>query len=263
MKIISLNCNGLRSALRKGLSQWLEKEAAHIVLLQELKIDQESLTHINELSESGKFLTASCAQKKGYSGTAVLSLRPADEVINGFGVEEFDHEGRLCAVRFNDLWVMSCYFPSGSANEDRQASKERFMPVFKNWLADFSKTACQKGQSLIVSGDLNIARSSLDLKNWKSNQKNSGFLPHERLWIDDLIHDCGLIDCYRHLNAQSPGYTWWSQRGNAKANNVGWRIDYHLASQNLVKELISTTVEESESFSDHVPLVLQINKDFS
>ena len=257
LKVLTLNCNGIRAAQRKGLLEWLSCARADAVMLQELKGDDAS-DHILEAAAPAGWRIADWGKRKGYAGTALLLREKPDEFFRGFGCEEFDDEGRLCAARAGNLWLMSLYAPSGSASDARQESKERFMSAFGEWMADFCGRARAAGQSVVIAGDMNIARTSLDLKNWKANAKRSGFLPHEREWLDGLLARCGLADAYRSLHPETPGYTWWSARANAKANDVGWRIDYVLGSFCDGMSFGACAPHPELSFSDHCPLVCEI-----
>jgi exodeoxyribonuclease-3 len=251
MKVISLNANGIRAAARKGLFTWLEKESADVVCLQETKAQEQQL--------DGKFCPAGyhCfyhdAERKGYAGVALYSSKAPDQIIAGFGVEEFDREGRLLEARFGKLSVVSLYAPSGSSNEDRQASKDRFLDRFMPYLRSLRR----KRREYIICGDWNIAHKAIDLKNWKSNQKNSGFLPHERAWMDMLFGKAGFIDAFRVVNQEPDQYTWWSNRGRAWEKNVGWRIDYQVVTPGLRDKIRSVRIYKDERFSDHAPLIIQ------
>lgn len=253
MKVISANLNGIRSATQKGFFDWLAAECADIVCIQELKAQQTDLpAHI--LAPNDWHGVFSCADKKGYSGVAIYSRQAPDAVRIGFGSEEFDAEGRLIAADFGTLTVVSLYLPSGSSSPERQAAKFRCLaalrPVLQQWLASH--------RTFLLCGDWNIAHTSLDLKNWRANQKNSGFLPEERAWLSGVLHE-GWVDVYRHLHPQATeeGYTWWSNRGQAWANNVGWRIDYQLATPALAASARRAWVYKSQRFSDHAPLLME------
>jgi exodeoxyribonuclease III len=269
MRVVSLNLNGIRSAHRKGVFSWLAEQSADLVCMQELKAQPQDLTEEMRSFKLGEktFNSAlSCAVKKGYSGVGLYSHWQPSEIRAGFGVEEFDDEGRLVAGCFRPdqtgldkpLWVMSLYAPSGSASEERQASKFRFMKAFYPLLDHWLQEAQSQDHHILICGDWNIARTEKDLKNWRGNQKNSGFLPEERAWMNGLVDDLGWVDVYRNLypQAEGEGYTWWSNRGNARADNVGWRIDYQLASPNLASKATRAWVVRDPGFSDHAPLVV-------
>ncbi|CAM8620850.1 XthA Exonuclease III [Burkholderiales bacterium] len=268
MRIISLNLNGLRSAADKGVMDWLSAQSADVVCLQELKAQPSDLSerHLSFPTDRGAAQSwLHCAQKRGYSGVGLYSSHQPVRVETGFGVPEFDDEGRLVRADFSagtlcemPLSVMSLYAPSGSASEERQASKFRFMEAFRPCLEQWMQDHLDTGREYMICGDWNIAHTNRDLKNWKGNQKNSGFLPEERAWISDILDRMGWVDGFRHLypEEQERGYTWWSNRGQARAKNVGWRIDYALITPGLASRLRAATVYKDQRFSDHAPLVL-------
>ena len=233
MRIISLNTNGIRSASKKGLFDWLGKQKTDFLCIQETKCQR------GDLDET--FFP------KGWH------VRLSDAILDKLGAKEFDDEGRYVEMRFGKLSVVSLYLPSGSSGPERQASKDRFLkfflPVLKKWQAS--------GRDYVVCGDWNIAHQNIDLKNWKSNQKNSGFLPHERAWLDELFA-AGWVDGYRSLHPKTEGeaYTWWSQRGAAYAKNVGWRIDYQMLTPGLKGKVKAAVVQREARLSDHAPLVM-------
>jgi exodeoxyribonuclease III len=253
MRIVTLNVNGIRSAARKGFYDWMAAQKADIVCLQEVKaqLDQlgDALFH-----PTGYHCHYGCATKKGYSGVALYTRREPDEVICGQGFEEFDPEGRYVEARYGDLSVVSIYLPSGSSGPERQAAKFRFMDLFLPVLKALRKSR----RRYILCGDWNIAHKAIDLKNWRSNQKNSGFLPEERAWMDIVFDTLGWVDTYRHLHptAEGEAYTWWSNRGQAWAKNVGWRIDYQIASPVIRDAIRSASVYKEQRFSDHAPLIV-------
>jgi exodeoxyribonuclease-3 len=253
LKIISLNLNGIRSAKNKGVYAWLKKQDADLVCLQEIKAQAADM-HDDMLALEGYYSYFHYADKKGYSGVGIYSKQKADAVIEGLGIADIDSEGRYLEVRLGNLSVVSLYLPSGSSGEERQAFKfsmmARFMPQLKALKAS--------GREVIICGDWNIAHQEADLKNWKGNRKNSGFLPEERAWLTALFSEVGWVDVYRHLypNATEEGYTWWSNRGQAWANNVGWRIDYQIATPAIAAKAISASIYKDERFSDHAPLIV-------
>ena len=251
MRIITLNVNGVRSAARKGLFEWLPRQRADVVCLQETKAQEGQLT--DPAFRPGKH---HCfyydAQKKGYAGTALFARREPDEVIRGFGEKEFDAEGRYLEVRFKDLSVVSVYLPSGSAGPARQASKDRFLKAFMPYL----KSLRRKQREYLLCGDWNIAHKQIDLKNWRGNQKNSGFLPHERAWMDELFGTAGFVDAFRVVEPRAEQYTWWSNRGQAWTKNVGWRIDYQVATPGLKSAVQKARIYKDRRFSDHAPLIM-------
>jgi exodeoxyribonuclease-3 len=251
VKIITLNANGIRSAAKKGAFAWLQKQKADVICLQETKAQEHQLDgHGCELAGYQSFFYD--AQRPGYSGVAIYSRRQPDEVILGFGVPEFDAEGRYLEARYGDLAVVSLYLPSGSAGPHRQESKFRFLDAFLPHLQKLKRAK----RRYILCGDWNIAHQQIDLKNWRANQKNSGFLPEERAWLDKLFGGLGYVDAFREVNQESEQYTWWSNRGQAWAKNVGWRIDYQIVSPGLAGKAKSASIYKDERFSDHAPLTM-------
>jgi exodeoxyribonuclease-3 len=256
-KLTSLNLNGIRSATSKGLEPWLAKTMADCICVQEVKAQAADI--------SGKFeqlagLTGHFhfAEKKGYSGVAVYTRKEPSDVRVGIGAPEFDAEGRYVELRFDTparkFSVISCYFPSGSSGEERQLAKYRFLDLFYPYLDKLKKK-----RELVLCGDVNIAHKEIDLKNWKSNQKNSGFLPEERAWMTRFLNQAKMVDVYRqlHPDATDAAYTWWSNRGQAYAKNVGWRLDYHLATAGLAASAKRASIYKDEKFSDHAPLTIE------
>jgi len=254
LRIISINTNGIRSAAKKGVFAWLAQQNADYVCIQETKAQPEDLEGDPTFSPPGLHTHFFSAQKKGYAGVAVYAKNKPDAVLNTLGEKEFDDEGRYLEVRSGNLSVVSLYLPSGSSGPERQASKDRFLEFFLPKLREWRNN----GRDYVICGDWNIAHRNIDLKNWRSNQKNSGFLPHERAWLDTLFDEVGFVDGYRalHPTLEGDAYTWWSNRGNAYANNVGWRIDYQIVSPSLAKTIQAATVYKGEKFSDHAPLIL-------
>ncbi|MCC7329609.1 MAG: exodeoxyribonuclease III [Gammaproteobacteria bacterium] len=251
MRIITLNVNGIRAAARKGLFEWLPRQRADVICLQEIKAGPE---HLGEPPYTSKSLYSyyEPAVKKGYAGVAVLTREHPDGLVRGFGTPEFDHEGRYIEVRFGDLSVVSLYVPSGSAGPHRQESKFRFMEAFMKHLRRIRRD----GRRYIICGDWNIAHRQIDLENWRGNQKNSGFLPEERAWMDEVLGDVGLVDAFRVVDDRPRQYTWWSNRGQAWAKNVGWRIDYQIISPELAGAVGAATIYKRKRFSDHAPLIM-------
>jgi exodeoxyribonuclease-3 len=251
MRIITLNVNGIRSAARKGLFKWLARQGADVVCLQEIKAGGE---HLDEAPFTSRSFYAyyEPAVKRGYSGVAVLAREHPDGIVRGFGIREFDHEGRYIEIRFGDLSVVSVYAPSGSAGEHRQASKYRFLEAFLLHLRKIR----DDNRRYVICGDWNIAHKEIDLRNWRSNRKNSGFLPEERAWLDRVFGEVGFIDAFRLINQQPEQYTWWSNRGQAWAKNVGWRIDYQVISPLLREAVQDASIFKRQRFSDHAPLIM-------
>lgn len=253
MKIISLNLNGIRSAKNKGVYAWLQQQDADVVCMQEIKAQAADM-HADMLDLDGYYSYFHYADKKGYSGVGIYSKIKADAVIVGLGIADIDAEGRYLECQYGNLSVVSLYLPSGSSGEERQAFKfsvmARFMPQLQALKAS--------GREVVICGDWNIAHQEADLKNWKGNRKNSGFLPEERAWLSELLAQVGWVDVYRNLypDATEEGYTWWSNRGQAWANNVGWRIDYQIATPGIATKALSASVYKDERFSDHAPLIV-------
>jgi exodeoxyribonuclease-3 len=256
MRIITLNVNGIRSAARKGFFQWLGRQRADVVCLQEIKAQAE---HIDDPALRPKpfYCYYDPAVKKGYSGVAIFTREHPDGLVRGFGTREFDLEGRYLEVRFARLSVVSVYMPSGSAGAHRQASKFRFMDVFMKHLRKIR----EDGRRYIICGDWNIAHREIDLRNWRSNQNNSGFLPEERAWLDEVFDKLGFVDAFRVVNQKPEQYTWWSNRGQAWAKNVGWRIDYQVISPSLRGAVRAATIYKRKRFSDHAPLIMDYDLD--
>ncbi|MEW6679264.1 MAG: exodeoxyribonuclease III [Pseudomonadota bacterium] len=258
MRVISLNLNGIRSAASKGLFDWLQQADADLVCLQELKAQLPDLTP-EMLAPAGYLGYFHAAEKKGYSGVGLYARRPADRIIEGLGVADIDQEGRYLEAWFGNLSVISLYLPSGSSSDERQAAKFSFMERFLPHLEALAKS----GREILLCGDWNIAHQAIDLKNWKSNQKNSGFLPEERAWLTEVFDRLGFVDVYRRLYPDQGGeaYTWWSNRGQAWAKNVGWRIDYQIATPGLAEKARSGRVYKDQRFSDHAPLIVDYDGD--
>jgi len=253
LRIITLNLNGIRSAWNKGVLPWVAAQNADVVCLQELKAQHADLT--DEMNApAGMHAYYHAAVKKGYSGVGLWCRRKPDNVIEGVGNAEFDAEGRYLRADFGNLSVISLYLPSGSSSPERQDAKFRFMEIFYPHLAALAES----GRDILVCGDWNIAHQQIDLKNWKSNQKNSGFLPEERAWIGRILDEAGWRDVYRQLHPEATDecYTWWSNRGQARAKNVGWRLDYHLATQGMAGAARKASVYKEQRFSDHAPLTV-------
>jgi len=256
-KLTSLNLNGIRSASTKGLESWLAAHRPDCICVQEVKAQAPDV--------AGRFETLAglqghfhFAEKKGYSGTGVYTRQAPTDVITGFGSPEFDAEGRYTELRFDTpsrrFSIISAYFPSGSSGPERQEAKFRFLDAFFPHLM-----ALKAQREFILCGDVNIAHQEKDLKNWRSNQKNSGFLPEERAWMTRLLTEGGLVDVYRQLQPDTTDacYTWWSNRGQAYANNVGWRLDYHLATPAVAATARTEAIYKGEKFSDHAPITIE------
>jgi exodeoxyribonuclease III len=251
MRIITANVNGIRAAARKGFFDWLPKQNADVVCIQETKAQVHQLED-DIFRPQGYHCYYHDAEKKGYSGVALYCKAEPDEVIVGMGNEEFDAEGRYIEARFGNLSVISLYMPSGSSKEERQIAKYRCMDFFENKMQEMKDS----GRDVLICGDWNIAHKNEDIRNWKGNLKNSGFLPEERAWLDKLFDEMGFIDAFRELPQEEHQYTWWSNRGQARANNVGWRIDYHILTPGMKGKVKATEIYREESFSDHAPLII-------
>ena len=249
VRITTLNCNGIRSAARKGLFDWLAVQNADIVCLQETRAQERQLDTAL-FRPAGYHCFYFDADRKGYSGVALFARREPDRIVRGFGVAEFDREGRYLEACFGRLSVVSLYLPSGSAGPERQASKFRFLEAFSPHLGRLRR----RHRDFVLCGDWNIAHRPIDLKNWRANQKNSGFLPEERAWLDHVFGPAGYVDAFRFVNQEPDQYTWWSNRGQAWAKNVGWRIDYQIGSAGLSGAARSAEIYKDERFSDHAPL---------
>ncbi|MDR0576999.1 MAG: exodeoxyribonuclease III [Candidatus Accumulibacter sp.] len=253
LRIITANLNGIRSAWNKGFYAWAAKQGADVVCLQELKAQISDLSAEMRIPE-GFHAYYHCAAKKGYAGVGLWCRREPDAVAAGIGDAEFDADGRYLRADFGNLSVISLYVPSGSSSPERQAAKFRFLDTLHPRLVELARS----GREVVICADWNIAQKEIDLKNWRSNQKNSGFLPEERAWIGRVLDEAGWVDAYRRLHPEATGesYTWWSNRGQAWANNVGWRLDYQLATPALAASAIAATVYKNQRFSDHAPLTI-------
>ena len=258
LRIITLNLNGIRSAVKKGWLEWLAGQNADIVCVQELKAQEDDLTAITRAPGGAMTGHFHCAEKKGYSGVGIYARKAPERVIVGCGIAEFDAEGRYLRADWPGLSVISLYVPSGSSSPERQEAKFRFMEVFYPHLAALMEEHRQSGREFVICADWNIAPTEKDLKNWKSNQKNSGFLPEERAWIARVTGELGWCDAYRRLYPDTEGdaYTWWSNRGQAWAKNVGWRLDYQLVTPGMASRVEAAAVFKAERFSDHAPLIV-------
>lgn len=251
LRIVSLNLNGIRSAIKKGLINWIERTKPDILCFQEIKISPDLIDHSFEIP--GYHHHFFSAEKKGYSGVAIYSRIKPDRVITGLGWNTADQEGRYLQIDINDLSIASVYLPSGTSGEERQALKYDFMAQYQKLLTK----QLTDGRHYILCGDWNIAHKQIDLKNWRGNQKNSGFLPEERQWLTELFDKTGWIDAFRLINQEENQFTWWSNRGQAWAKNVGWRIDYHIISPSLKEKVRKVEIYKDERFSDHAPLIME------
>ncbi len=251
MRIVTLNVNGIRSAERKGFARWLARvEPWDVVCLQEIKCSHDDIP--KSLAAPRKSAaTFHPAERKGYSGVAIYSKLP-HRADTGFGIAEFDAEGRYLEAHFRDVTVVSVYLPSGSAGPHRQASKFRFLEAFLPHL----RALRQRGREIVLCGDWNIAHHPIDLRNWKGNQKNSGFLPEERAWLTRVFDEIGFVDVFRQVDKRPDQYTWWSNRGASWEKNVGWRIDYQIATPGIAARAHAVSIYKNRRFSDHAPLIV-------
>jgi exodeoxyribonuclease III len=252
VKIVSYNLNGIRSAISKGLIDWLSEQNADIVCFQETKAWVQDIP-VLEFEALGYQTYWFSAAKKGYSGVGILTKRKPDHVEVGMGIPDYDNEGRLIRADYGDISVISVYHPSGSSGEDRQNFKFQWMKDFENYIQNLRK----ERPNLIISGDYNICHRPIDIHNPVSNAKSSGFLPEERAWLDAFISN-GFVDSFRHFNANPHHYTWWSYRMNARSRNLGWRIDYHLVTDSLKEKLKSADIHPQAVHSDHCPISVEV-----
>ena len=251
MRVISVNVNGIRAAARKGFFEWMKRQRADVICIQELKAQEHQLTD-TLFHPRGYHLFMHPAEKKGYSGVAIYSRQEPERVIMGLGWPEMDAEGRFIQADFSKLSVISLYLPSGSSSEARQAVKFDFLERFTPWLQSLRR----KRREYIICGDWNIVHREIDIRNFKGNQKNSGCLPEERAWMDRLFGPLGYVDAFRVVNQEEGQYTWWSSRGRAWENNVGWRIDYQVITPGLRDRVTAATIYKRRRFSDHAPLCM-------
>lgn len=251
MRVISINLNGIRSACSKGLLDWLAAQQADVVCLQELKAQAADLS-ADMLAPAGFHGYFHYAEKKGYSGVGIYTKVKPDAVIEGLGIAEFDSEGRYLEAQYGKLSIVSLYLPSGSSGEERQAVKFKFMAAFMPHL----RALHASGREVLLCGDWNIAHTEKDLKNWRGNKKNSGFLPEERAWLSELFEEVGFVDVFRKLHPELEAYTWWSNRGQAWAKDVGWRIDYQIGTPGIAAKALTTAIYKEQRFSDHAPLTV-------
>ena len=251
MRIITLNLNGIRSAVNKGFLPWLAQQQADVVCMQEIKAQIGDLTQAMRQPDAlrGYF---HCAQQRGYSGVGVYCRREPDAVCEGIGIADIDAEGRYLEVRFGKLSVISLYVPSGSSSEERLAIKFKFL---ERAIEPLHKLAAS-GREIVICGDWNIAHKEIDLKNWRANRNNPGFLPQERAWLSGVFDSLGYVDVFRRLEPRPEQYTWWSNRGQAWAKNVGWRLDYQIATPGIAARARAASIYKAQRFSDHAPLTI-------
>jgi exodeoxyribonuclease-3 len=255
MRVLTINLNGIRSAKRKGFFEWLALQNVDVICMQELRADEVELQNHLLPNYHVNFV---CAEKKGYSGVAIYSRYEPKQVIKSLGWSYADTEGRYVAIDVGPCWIASIYLPSGTSGEARQAIKFDFLARYFSHL----QHQHEQGHPYIICGDLNIAHTQLDLKNWRANQKNSGFLPDERAWLDKVFTELGFVDAFRVINQEGGQYTWWSNRGRAWENNVGWRIDYQVVSPELKRHIKAAHIFKEIKFSDHAPLIIDYDITF-
>lgn len=257
LRVMTFNANGIRSALRKGFWTWFETQKVDILCVQELKAQIQDIPQ-----ECQKFDDYAawfhCAQKAGYSGCGLWSRKRPNDVQIGFGEKEFDAEGRYVRVDFDKLSVVSAYFPSGTSGEVRQEAKYRFLEQFFLHMEKLRNS----GREVIICGDFNIAHQKIDLANWRGNLRHSGFLPEERAWLSKCFDGDCWVDVFRRLDPRPDQYTWWSQRGRAREKNVGWRIDYEVATPGIAQMASLANIYQTEKFSDHAPLTIEYEGDW-
>ena len=254
-KIISYNVNGIRAALKKDWINWVKSVDPDVICLQETKAspDQLDLSIFEDIGYHSYWFSA---QKKGYSSVAILTKTKPDHIEYGCGIEKYDAEGRIIRADFGDFSVLSCYFPSGSSGELRQNFKMEYLADFRVYIDELKKSRPQ----LLISGDVNICHEPIDIHNPVSNKNSSGFLPEERQWVTEFMSS-GFIDSFRHLNKEPHNYTWWTYRFGARKKNLGWRIDYHFISENLLPKLNRALILSEAVHSDHCPILIDLSVD--
>ena len=254
MRVITFNANGIRSAAQKGFFGWLSRQNADVVCIQETKAQEHQLSD-PVFRPRGYHCYYNDAEKKGYSGTAIYSRQEPRKIVRGLGLDPIDNEGRWLQVDYAGISIVSLYMPSGSSSDERQ---QRKIVLMDRILPDLDRLRRSRRQWLIAA-DWNICHQQIDLKNWRSNQKNSGFLPEERAWLDGL-YDRGWVDVFRRVNKAPDQYTWWSQRGQARAKNVGWRLDYQLTTPGLSRQINAVSIHTADKFSDHAPVIFDYHR---
>lgn len=258
MKVISFNANGIRASAKNGFYDWLSEVDADFVCIQETKAQTHQLVPEEVFYPRGYFCDYFDAQKKGYSGVAIYAKQKPLNIIKGFGYDYCDNEGRYIQFDYPKVSIVSLYLPSGTSGEGRQEVKYDFLDNFAKHLTKLKK----EGRELILCGDYNIAHKKIDLKNWKSNQKNSGFLPQERAWMDELFGPMGFVDAFRVHNQEEEQYTWWSYRNKGWEKNVGWRIDYQVITPGLKDQVVNSRIYREACLSDHAPLLIEYQGDW-
>ncbi len=251
-KIVTYNVNGIRAALSKDWMAWVKAEQPDVICLQETKAHPDQLD-LQIFDAAGYHHYWHSAEKKGYSGVAILSKEKPKNVSAGFGNETYDREGRILRADFDQFSVASLYLPSGSSGDDRQAFKMQMLEFF----ADYANKLKSEIPNLVISGDYNICNKPIDIHNPKANEKTSGFLPEERAWFDKFL-ETGFVDSFREINKEPHQYTWWSYRAGARGKNLGWRIDYNLVSENLKSNIHHAKIIPDALHSDHCPCLLEL-----
>lgn len=251
-KIVSYNVNGIRAAMKKDWLDWVKSVDPDIVCIQETKAQKDQL-EINEFERAGYKTFWNSAEKKGYSGVSIFAKNEPDHIEYGCGIEKYDKEGRILRADYGDFSVLSCYFPSGSSGDVRQEFKMEFLVDFQKYIDQLKK----ERPNLLISGDVNICHEPIDIHNPVSNKNSSGFLPEEREWMSGFL-DSGFVDSFRHLNKDPHHYTWWSYRFSARKKNLGWRIDYHLISEDLLPALNRSVILPEAVHSDHCPILIDL-----
>lgn len=252
MKLISYNVNGIRAAIKKGLFEWIDSQNIDVVCLQEVKAMQEQVD-LSEFKDAGYHVYWHAAEKKGYSGVAILTKPQPEKVCQGISIEKYDREGRILRADIGDITLLNCYFPSGTTGDVRQGYKYEFLDDFYNWVEELKKTR----PNLIICGDYNIAHTENDIHNPVSNKKSSGFLPEERAWMTKWFSN-GFKDSFRLIHPEKTEYSWWTYRANARANNKGWRIDYFSVSDPMANSVKKAGHYNDAVHSDHCPVFLEI-----
>lgn len=257
MRVITINTNGIRSAAKKGFFEWMAAQQADFICVQETKAQASQLAAA-EFSPEGYSRYLNDAEKKGYSGTAIYARKPPLTVVTQTGIPHCDSEGRYVRLDYEQLSVVSLYMPSGSSGDDRQQVKYQMMAAMRDHFAQLKAT----GREIIICADWNIVHTEKDIKNWRGNQKNSGCLPEERAWLDALFYEDGWVDVFRRLNDKDEQYTWWSNRGQAWANNTGWRLDYHVVTPAIAERATAESIYRDQRFSDHAPFTVDYDIEY-
>lgn len=252
-KFISYNVNGIRAALKKDWLKWVKSENPDVICIQETKAHKEQLD-LEDFEKAGYNTYWYSAEKKGYSSVAIFSQTEPDHIEYGCGIEKYDREGRIIRADYGDFSVLSCYFPSGTSGDERQAFKMDFLSDFKTYIEELKKTR----PNLLISGDVNICHTEIDIHNPKTNKDTSGFKPEERKWVSDFL-DLGYVDTFRVFNEDPDNYTWWSYRAGARGNNKGWRIDYHFVTETLREKLTNASILADAIHSDHCPISVELD----